>query len=190
MNPGAANATSRVPPDLVTLGILRGAYGLQGWIHVQPYSGEAEVLRATRRWWLLRPEADGSSGDPTAALQVTELRTQGAGLVAKWRGCEDPEAAQALKGWRIAVSRSDFPRLPQGQFYWVDLIGALVVNRSGLQLGVVRALRNNGAHDLLEVERESASAATRPLLIPMVEAYVDGVDLAARRIRVDWDAQW
>ena len=101
-----------------------------------------------------------------------------------------PEVAQALKGWRIAVSRSDFPRLPQGQFYWVDLIGALVVNRSGLLLGVVRALRNNGAHDLLEVERESAGAATRPLLIPMVEAYVDGVDLAARRIRVDWDAQW
>ncbi len=195
MNIGAV-----VPSDLVEVGFLRGAYGLQGWVHVQPHSGDADVLRGTRQWWLRRPRpVAGESAAPegsAAPLEITGLRAQGAGLVAKWRGCDDPESAEALKGCGIAVSRASFPRLPQGQYYWIDLVGSRVVNRAGLQLGIVGGLRNNGAHDLLEVappvpEGGDASGATPGvLLIPMVPAYIDGVELAARRIRVDWEPDW
>lgn len=195
VNEGAGSTGMPVPPDLVEMGFLRGAYGLQGWVHVQPHSGEAEVLRGSHQWWLLRPGAEAVCASAAGPLGVTGVRVQGAGLVAKWRGCDDPEAAQALKGWRIAVSRSDFPRLPPGQYYWVDLVGAVVVNREEVQLGVVRGLRSNGVHDLLEVEPTADGAGGEPqgkalLLIPMVAAYIDSVDLGAGRIRVDWDAQW
>jgi len=195
-----ASTGTAVPSDLVEVGFLRGAYGLQGWSHVQPHSGDADVLRGTRQWWLRRPRpaagAPAAPDDTAALLEVTGLRAQGAGLVAKWRGCEDPEAAEALKGCAIAVSRASFPRLPQGQYYWVDLVGARVVNRSGVHLGSISGLRNNGAHDLLEVEPPPAEggqdSAVAPgiMLIPMVPAYVDGVELAARRIRVDWEPDW
>lgn len=191
MNPGAADTGAGVPDDLVELGFVRGAYGLQGWVHVQPHSGEAEVLRQTRNWWLLRPGVAAPPESISGPLEVTGIRAQGNALVAKWRGCEDPESAQAIKGGRIAVSRAQFPPLPEGQFYWLDLIGARIVNRKGQLLGVVRALRNNGAHDLLEVERAAAGGAGAAwFLIPMVGAYVDAVDLAAHCIRVDWDPQW
>jgi len=191
MNPGAADTGARPPDDLVELGFLRGAFGLRGWVHVQPHSGNADVLRQAGQWWLLRPGTAEPSGSAERSLQVTGVRAQGAALVAKWRGCEDPETAQGLKGWRIAVSRAQFPPLPEGQFYWVDLIGMLVVNRGGQQLGVVRGLRNNGAHDLLEVQRPSAGEGVAgPILVPMVAAYLDAVDVGARRILVDWDPQW
>ncbi|SPE35209.1 Ribosome maturation factor RimM [Burkholderiales bacterium] len=191
MNQGAADTGARAPVDLVELGFLRGAFGLHGWTHVQPHSGDAQVLQQARQWWLLRPGAAQPAGSSPLPREVTAVRAQGTGLVAKWRGCEDPESAQALKGWRVAVSRAQFPRLPDGQFYWVDLIGMLVVNRSGQQLGAVRGLRNNGAHDLLEVERAAAGeGAAGPVLIPMVAAYIDAVDIATQRILVDWDLQW
>jgi 16S rRNA processing protein RimM len=196
-----------VPADLVEVGFLRGAYGLQGWVHVQPHSGDADVLRGSRQWWLRRPMAKAAlaAGDAQVALlEITGVRAQGSGLVAKWQGCDDPESAEALKGCAIAVSRTSFPRLPQGQYYWVDLVGSRVVNRSGQQLGVVGGLRSNGAHDLLEVERGApaetgatqtgAGAISAPasglLLIPMVPAYVDGVELATQCIRVDWETDW
>ncbi len=215
-----------VPTDLIEVGFLRGAYGLQGWVHVQPHSGDADVLRGVRQWWLRQKKTAasprGSLPDAAALLEISGIRAQGTGLVAKWQGCDDPETAEALKGCSIAVSRSSFPRLPQGQYYWVDLVGARVVNRTGLQLGVVGGLRNNGAHDLLEVLRpapdgaggsgdnagaadgatagatdgvsDDATVGAGPapgiLLIPMVAAYVDGVELAARRIRVDWEPDW
>jgi 16S rRNA processing protein RimM len=218
-----------VPADLIEVGFLRGAYGLQGWVHVQPHSGDALVLRGARQWWLRRPSASvtaGSkaggnaavnatpnatadaaasaggnrSGDAAVPVEITGMRAQGAALVAKWHGCDDPESAQSLKGWGIAVSRAGFPRLPQGQYYWVDLVGARVVNRGGAELGVVSGVRSNGAHDLLEVGAVVVAQASVPanapatpvamMLIPMVPSYVDDVDLEARVIRVDWEADW
>lgn len=187
----APDRDTQPPADLVEVGVLRGAYGLQGWSHVQAHSGDPRVLRDVKEWWLWEPEprAGSRAGQPFChgPLHVTAVRAQGAGLVAKWHGCEEPEAAQALKGWRVAVSRAQFPRLPKGQFYWVDLIGTQAVNRSGLVLGRVSGLRTNGAHDVLEIEREEGA---QPLLIPMVAAYVDEVDLGGRTIRVDWDPSW
>ncbi len=177
-----------VPGDLIALGTLRGAYGLQGWSHVQPYSADAAVLRTVRQWWLQPPEHRGAVGQfPVQPLAVTGVRTQGSGLVAKWQGCDEPEAAQALKGCRVAVARGDFPRLPAGQFYWVDLIGMRVVNRAGEDLGDVRDLRSNGAHDILEVAAADAGAVR---LIPMVAAYLDEVQVGQRCIRVDWSTDW
>lgn len=184
---GAGEAPGEVrPDDLVEVGFLRGAYGLKGWVHVQPYSADGQVLRGARRWWLYGPGMELPQDERALAAAVTGVREHAAGLVAKWRGCDDPEAAQACKGWRIAVSRSDFPRLPEGEYYWVDLIGAQVVNRAGQAIGTVAGLRSNGVHDVLEVAREGAAAT----LIPMVPAYVDGIDLGERRIRVDWEADW
>jgi len=187
----AAGGTAAAAADLVELGRLCGAYGVRGWSHVQPYSGEASILRSARQWWLLPPQGEIRGGASGVPVQVSGVRTQGTGLVAKWRGCEDPEAAHSFRGWRIAVARSAFPPLPDGQYYWVDLIGAHVINRSGQVLGVVRGLRNNGAQDLLEVEPAVAKQkASDPILIPMVDAYIDAIDLAAKRICVDWQAQW
>ena len=181
-------ADAGVPGDLVALGALRGAYGLQGWSHVQPFSADAAVLRAVRRWWLQPPEPRAGSVDfPARPLSVTGVRTQGSALVAKWQGCDDPESAQALKGCRVAVARGDFPELPAGEFYWVDLIGMRVINRAGEDLGAVRDLRSNGAHDILEVAPPGPGAVR---LIPMVAAYLDAVQVDQRCIRVDWAKDW
>jgi len=192
------------------VGVVRGSYGLAGWVHVQAHSGDAQVLRGARQWWLARPMASLAASIPAGAaatldvpalVQVAGVREHGAGLVAKWSGCEDPESAQACKGWRIQVARSRFPALPAGQYYWVDLVGVQVVNRGGKVLGRVRGLRSNGAHDLLEVDQAQvdqavdagatpAGAARSLLLIPMVGPYIDAVDLASGTIRVDWEEQW
>jgi len=176
------------------MGLLRGAYGLRGWCRVEPFSAEAQVLRSARTWWLSPPGTTAIAASVPVRLRVTAVRAHGGGLVAKWRGCEDPETAESLKGWRVGVPRSAFPGVPPGQFYWVDLVGARVVNRAGQCLGSVQGLRNNGAHDLLVVAREEDSARSdargNPLLIPVVLAYVEEIDPAAQVIRVDWDAQW
>lgn len=170
---------SAPPQDLVELGVLRGAYGVKGWVRIAPHDVEAPVLRATRRWWLRQ---DGV----VVEVDVTGVRRHGAGIVAKWTGCDSPEAAERLRGAVVAVRRSDFPAPARGEFYWIDLIGARVVNRAGVELGRVTGLRNNGAQDLLEI----AGAGKTALLVPLVEGYVEAVDLERGLIRVDWEADW
>ncbi len=165
------------PGDLVELGVLRGAYGVRGWVRVQPYSSQATVLRSASQWWLI--------GDGALSVEASGVRRQGASLVAKLHGCETPEHAEALRGRVIAVSRASFPPAGEGEVYWVDLIGARVVNRRGIELGTVAEVTNNGAQDLLEVKQ-----GERLLLLPMVEQYVDEVDLTQRMLKVDWEVDW
>jgi len=165
---------------LIELGEVRGAFGVRGWIRIAPYSSDAEVLLSTRRWWLL---ADG----PPRQVDVLDIRRHGTGLVAKWKACEEPEAAERFKGARVAVTRSDFPALPPGEYYWADLVGLLVVNRSGRELGRVRSLRVSAAHDLLEID----AGCDRPdILVPVIGSYVESVDLGQGVIQVDWEPEW
>jgi 16S rRNA processing protein RimM len=149
-------------------------------VKIAPHTPVAEVLTSTRRWWLLGPGA-------ARELQVSAVRRQGAALVAKWEGCDSPEAADALKGAPIAVARSDFPRLQGQEYYWVDLIGLQVINRRERKLGVVKALRSSAAHDLLEIEPAWQGAE---ILVPVVGDYIDGIDLDAGTIRVNWEPEW
>jgi 16S rRNA processing protein RimM len=93
----------------------------------------------------------------------------------------DRDAAEALRGARIFVARASFPTAGEDEYYWVDLLGCAVANREGVAFGTVAELIDTGAHSVLRVvEGENER------LIPFVGAYVDTVDLAARRIVVDW----
>jgi 16S rRNA processing protein RimM len=170
------------PSDLIELGAVRGAYGLKGWIRIAPHTAEADVLRATRKWWLAQ---DGR----VHLVEVTGVRRHSGQLLAKWTGCESPEDAERLKGATVAVARQDFPPAPRGTIYWADVIGARVVNRTGEDLGTVRAMRNNGAQDLLEVARQGAGGE-EVRLVPIVDAYVDRIDVEGRTITVDWQLDW
>ena len=102
-------------------------------------------------------------------------------VVAAAQEVPDRSAAEALKGARVFVARSSFPTAGTDEYYWVDLIGCTVFNRDGVTLGTVADLTDTGAHSVLRVVQGDDER-----LIPFVAAYVDTVDLQARRIGVDW----
>ena len=101
-------------------------------------------------------------------------------------GLADRDAAEALKGAAIFVSRASFPAPDEGEFYWIDLIGLRVHNRAGADMGEVIGLIETGPHCVLRIQSADTQTEAEEVLIPFVDAYVDGVDLAARRIAVDW----
>jgi 16S rRNA processing protein RimM len=102
--------------------------------------------------------------------------------------------AEALRGSRIFLPRSSFPAASKDEFYWVDLIGLNVVNREGVDLGCVRDLMSTGPQSVLCVEytapQADGSTAVAERMIPFVSVFVDNVDMAARRITVDWQPDY
>jgi len=190
--PGLESAA--LPPDAVELGRVQEAWGIKGWVRLHSHSADPEVLLAAKRWFLLPPEArfargfDAFSGVVTVAID--EVKTHADGLVARIDPIADRNAAEALKGCRIHVSRADFP-VAKGddEYYWVDLIGLDVVNREGVHLGVVRDLLPTGPHSVLCLEYSEGDKQLERM-IPFVSVYVDQVDLPARRITVDWQPDY
>lgn len=179
------------------VGRIIDAYGIKGWLRVQPYASDPQALFSSRRWFLLPSDKPQQPAAVTAAkvtippvLRITDAREQGEGIVASARDIDDRNAAEALKGARIFISRASFPTAAEGEYYWVDLIGLDVVNREGASLGKVDRMIDNTAQSVLCVVEAPADGTVdaKPVerLIPFVAAFIDAVDLEARQIRVDW----
>ncbi|MBI3171480.1 MAG: ribosome maturation factor RimM [Hydrocarboniphaga effusa] len=158
----------------VALGHVTGVFGVQGWIKLSSYTRPEDGLLEYPRW-VIRDKS----------WQVAEGRTHGASLVARLEGLQDRDAAMKLRGAEIEVERAELPPAKPGEIYWADLIGCEVVSGSGVLLGTVRSLYGNGAQDVLVVQGE------RQRLIPFVSGpIVQTVDLAARKIVVDWQPEY
>ncbi len=188
-----------LPADAVEIGRVLGAWGLKGGIKVKPYAADPQALFSSKRWFILPPEpVGGAVPRPAAAarlpslLRVIGAREHGDGVVATAHEVPDRDAAEALKGARVFVSRASFPSTDDGEFYWVDLIGLAVRDARGTALGCVVGLIETGPHCVLRVQAPAgADAAAAPeQLIPFVDAYVLGVELEARSITVDWEADY
>ncbi len=185
-DPSASDA--EFPADAIEVARVLDAWGVKGWIRVQPYAKDPQALFSSRRWFLRPPENRPGRPvrEPTAPLpallRITEAREHGDDVVASVRDFSDRTSAETLRGARIFVPRSSFPTAGSDEFYWVDLIGAQVFNRDGVLLGEVAGLLDNGAQSVLQVR----AGQVPERLIPFVAAFIDQVDLVGRRILVDW----
>jgi 16S rRNA processing protein RimM len=184
-----------LPADAIELGRVQDAWGIKGWVRILPHSTDTEVLISASRWFLQPPEPRFSRGFVAFAgcvkVVLSEARHHADGIVARIEGINDRNQAEALKGVRICLPRSDFPPTPEGEYYWVDLIGLQVVNRQGECLGEVRDLLSTGPTSVLVLRHDSEEGDPKSeRMIPFVSTYVDSVDQAARRILVDWQTDY
>ena len=185
----AASDTAALPPDAIEVGWIAGAWGVKGGFKVQPYASDPQALFSSRRWFLRPPDGLRILALPPL-LRITQAREHGGSVVAMAQEVIDRNAAEALHGARVFVSRASFPTAGQDEYYWIDLIGLTVVNRDGALLGLVTDLIDTGAHSVLRVRQADVGVEAAPekaeRLIPFVAAYIDSVDLTAKRVLVDW----
>jgi 16S rRNA processing protein RimM len=132
-------------PDRLEIGRIGRAHGLRG---------EVAVALTTDRSERLDPGAVVYAGD--RALVVAGARRHADRWLVRFEGVHDRDAAEALRG---ALLTGD--PLPTGaDELWVhELIGAVVRNAAGAELGRVIAVEANPASDLLVLEGE--------VLVPM-----------------------
>ena len=193
----AVDGAATAPDDLIELGRIISAYGVRGWVKIQPHSAQGTVLRAAPVWWLVAPVAPLAKPGAPVPHKVKQARPQGSTVVADLEGVGERDLAENLRGYTVLVSRQHFPKALTDEYYWVDLVGCQVFGEDGL-LGVVHEVVDNGAHALLKVHRLQAQDAAEPLalldakgkpqeiLVPFVAAHVQHVDITARRIDTDW----
>lgn len=176
------NTPGERPSDLVDVGQVSGAYGIRGELRIRPYSAEADVLLNVRNWWIGLP-----GWHEVAVLQA---RRHGDEVVARLKDVADRDAAEALRGAVVRVSRDCFPVPEEGEYYWVDLIGLAVFNMRGEWLGTVAGLMDNGVHPVLQVEADVPDGRKKERLIPFVDRYVGKIDREDGKIVVDWELDY
>lgn len=162
----------------IEVGRIVDAYGIRGWVKVASHTDPQTNILDYSPWQL---EAAGKVMEKT----VLTGRQHGTHVVAQLEGINDRDAALALKGAAIRVTRQQFPEPANESYYWADLEGLRVINQDGIDLGRVDHLLATGSNDVLVVQGD------RERLIPFLRSsVVVEVDLAAGVMRVDWDPEF
>ena len=193
-----------MPADAIEVGRIADAWGIKGWFKVLPHSASPEALFSSKRWFLLPSDRHaGGNTSPTqkaaatkavkpVVLKIKEAKDHADTVVACSLDVVDRNQAEALKGARIFVPRSSFPTAGTDEYYWVDLLGLDVFNREGVALGQVKDLMSTGPQTVMVLTQlsEKTDKPAIERMIPFVAAFVDNVDLPARKITVDWQLDY
>jgi 16S rRNA processing protein RimM len=169
--------------DLVIMGRVVAPYGVFGWLKIVPDTEEFDGLLDYKTWWI-------GKDDDWRELKVKEAKTHNDVLVVKLQGIDDRDAAVACKGKQIAVPRALLPKLENEEYYWSDLIGLSVKNLQDVDFGKVSDVFATGANDVLVVKDVAKSESGIERLIPYIAQVILEVDIAAKTMLVDWDADF
>ena len=162
---------------LIAMGRVVGAFGVQGWIKVKPYTERRDGLFGYARWVI-------ATADGWREMAVEEFELHAKGPVARLAGCADRAAAQKLRGCEIAVPREALGEAEEGALFQVDLEGFEVRAQDGRALGTVDGFIDTASASVMVVKGEIER------LIPFIAQYVTSVEREARRITVDWKADY
>jgi 16S rRNA processing protein RimM len=157
----------------VCLGQIGAAHGVRGEVRLRSFTSDPNAIAD---YGPLETE-DGR------VLEIEAMRPARDHFVARLKGVRDRDAASALTNTRLYVPRERLPQPEEpDEYYHADLIGLAVVDTGGAAIGVVVAIHNFGAGDLIEVRPERGGKTE---LVPFDATHVPAVDVAAGKIVVD-----
>jgi 16S rRNA processing protein RimM len=155
--------------DLVLLGEIGAAQGLKGEVRISSYTADQAAITS---YGALEDE-DGR------LVEIESLRVTPKALIARIKGVETREGAEALNGTKLYVPRSRLPEREEEEWYHAELIGLAAVDRQGEPIGTVVAIQNFGAGDLIEVKPASGGAT---MFVPFTRDTVPEIDVEGGRL--------
>jgi len=150
--------------------------------------GAAHGIRGEVKLWSFTEDPMAVAGygplqtaDGARRFEIEAARPAKDFLVARIAGIGDRNAAEKLRNTDLFVPRDRLPPIADSDtFYHADLVGLPAVNEHGAVLGIVVAIHNFGAGDIIEID----PGGGEPLLLPFTETTVPTIDLKAGRIVV------
>ena len=159
-------------------GIVGAPFGLEGFVKVKSLSGEIEHL-------LKLKSATLRQNGKERVLAVEESVPNGDAIVMRFAGFNSPEAAKALAGAELIVSREEAAVLKPDEFYVEDLKGLAVLapaaGESPQILGHINAIIEGGGGDLAEITLNSGKLK----LVPFLKEFFSDFDIENRRVTLN-----
>jgi 16S rRNA processing protein RimM len=152
---------------------IGAAHGTRGEVKLWPFTASAEAVG---------DYGPLETADGTRAFEIEAMRPAKDFFVVRLKGVSDRTAAERLRNIDLYVPRERLPAPEPDEFYHADLVGLDVRDAAGTALGIVIAVHNFGAGDLLEI---APATGGETVMLPFTAATVPAVEIAGGRIIVD-----
>jgi 16S rRNA processing protein RimM len=173
--PGHAEIPAGSPaagePAFLAVGKVRRPHGVTGNVLVEIYTDFPERLR---------PKTMVYAGANHLPLTISHNRSHHNGALLAFDGFTTPEQVGRFRNQILYVKSAQTEELPEGEFYFHELIGLSVLDENDEPLGEVTEIMETGANDVYVVTNDSG----RELLLPAIPEVILDVDTASKSIKV------
>ncbi|MDZ4158520.1 MAG: ribosome maturation factor RimM [Anaerolineaceae bacterium] len=158
-------------PLFLTVGFLRRPHGVQGEMVMEAQTDFPERLQLGKTLWV------GENHEP---MCIKTLRSHDKLMLVRFEGITTREEAARLRNTQVYVPADTLPPLPEGEYYFHQLLGLTIVDEQGVVLGKLAQILETGANDVYLVRAEDGTEA----LLPAIEEVILKIDLDQQQILV------
>ncbi|MEL6676111.1 MAG: ribosome maturation factor RimM [Bacteroidota bacterium] len=158
--------------DFVELGYLGKAHGLKGEIKAVFDVHDIREYLKVKKLHLAKKDA------PIEVRKVKRIAVQKAKqLIIKFEGVNYRDEAEALTGSTVYFPMADLPELEEGRFYYFQVIGFAIEDKTHGPLGTISQIIDGPAQDILVMDYQG-----KEILIPMTDEFVGEADMEAKKV--------
>ena len=158
---------------LAIVGLVRNAQGIRGEVVIEPLTDAPDAVFASGR------RVFGGDNPGQRQLTVEAARPVKGGLMVKFEGISDRNAADLLRGLYVFSPFDELEPPGEDEVYLHELIGMKVELDTGVQMGEVTAYYELPQGLTLDVKTEKGS-----VLVPYRSEVVERIDSDARIVYV------
>ena len=158
-------------PAFLAVGKVRRPHGVSGDVLVEVFTDFPERLQT---------KATVYAGENHIPLVISRQRYHNDGTLLAFDGFYTPEQVGRFRNQILYIKSGEAIELPEGEFYFHELLGLSVTDETGEHLGEVTEIVETGANDVYVV----TNAAGRELLLPAIAEVILDVNLVLKSMKV------
>ncbi|HVO67564.1 MAG TPA: ribosome maturation factor RimM [Syntrophales bacterium] len=154
------------PTEFFEIGKIVRSCGLRGRMKAISYLESNSTLQSVDEVYVRQKR------DKTGPFKLKAVTVRRKIFFLEIEGVEDRESADALAGCQVLIPVNKLEKLPEGEYYWRDIIGLKVVTEEGQVLGVIEAIFATGSNDVYVCR-----GGGRELLLPSIAEVIHKIDV-------------
>ena len=155
------------------IGQIVNTFGIKGFVKVMPFTDDITRYDELEKVLVVKK---GQKQE----MQIEEVKYHKNMVLLKFKGIEDMNNAEKLKGLYLEVHRKDAIPLPEDTYYIADLLGLEVYTQEGKLLGKVDDIYSTKANDVYVIKDELG----KQVLLPGIGEVIKDIDLDNEKIIV------
>ena len=136
--------------DRFQVGVIASTHGLQGEVNVFPTTEDPSRFKKLKQVVLHTQRGE------ELLLDVVSARFFKKFVIVKFKQFNNINEVEKFRGCELTIDRKDAIKLEKGEYYCADLIGLVIVDEEGNELGTLTEILQTGANDVYEMTRKDS----------------------------------
>jgi len=155
------------------IGQIVNTFGIKGMVKVKPFTDDIRRFDRLKKVYIEKQKVKEK-------YEIEEVKYHKEMVLIKFKGIENPEAANLIRNCYLFVNREDEETLEEGRYYIVDMLGLEVYTDEEKLLGNLEDIFNTGSNDVYVVRDELG----KQILLPAIKEVIKKVDIENKKMIV------